>query len=512
MNHSRKITTKSSPGNNFDKGHSEVATASLPISIRAWFILGLSFLVTFFSFMTLDPNPSLLLSICAAANVAIMLGAIYRLYQWDLLLSPMMIIFVGPTMIMYYSWGNLGVRIAGVSGYARNLGTLEYYPLVALLSTMGLILYCWIVFGVFQESFRRVTIKYQDLYWQPRQAITAIFVSLAVLAYLSIKYSFTGGYFRSAVSAFDRWFIATNNSFVFLTVVVSVSVLARAANHRSRLIGLVGVILSVVLALGLRSRTFMLMVLMLIILCWLTLKPRQARLSFFLPVGLIGIVVFSLGTAVKYLQGETSSIYDNLSVVSSQESSQIIEMTSQGVGIDSQYRLGGFEYPAVLLRCLDQGAPPAYGEGLISAALQGLPGFLRPPGPGSSGERGGLALYYWRYCLYFDDSMAIPLASGIGDWGMPGVFIYIVFGLFSLLLWRIAQSSPRLFMAYLLVPFLPDSLFWSGVFTYIKTMGFLWLLLWITGFLLMPQWLPSTDNPDSAGISTAQKHLDKGRF
>jgi len=255
-----------------------------------------------------------------------------------------------------------------------------------------------------------------------------------------------------------------------------------------------------VLALGLRSRTFMLIVLMLIILCWLTLRPRQARLSFFLPVGLIGIVIFSLGTAVKFLQSENRTIYDNLYVISSQESSQIIALTSRGIGIDSQYRTGGFEYPAAILRCLDRGAPPAYGEGLISAALQGLPGFLRPLGPGSSGERGGLALHYWRYCLYLDDAMAIPLVSGIGDWGMPGVLIYIVFGFFSLLLWRVAQSSPRFFIAYLLVPFLPDYLFWSGVFTYIKTMGFLWLLLWILGSLLMPRWLPSTEIPNSTKL------------
>jgi hypothetical protein len=489
MNYNRKITKKRTLGRNVDKGHPEVVDGSRPISIIAWVVLGLIALATFVSFMTLDPNPSLLLSFCATVNVAIMLAAMYRLYQWDLLLSPIMIIFIGPTMIMYYSWGNLGVRIAGESGYARNFGTLQYYPQVALLSTMGLLLYCVIVFGVFQKAFRHVTLKYQDLYWQPWQAIATILLSLTMLAYLSFKYSFTGGYFRGAESDFDRWFIATINSFVILAVIVSVSVLAKASTNIARLLALFGVILSVVLALGLRSRTFMLMVLILIALCWLTLKPKQARLSFFLPISLVGIMVFSLGTVVKSSQSETSSIFDNLSAVSSQGSAQIIALTSQGVGIDSQYRLGGFELPAAILRCLDLGAPSAHGDGLIGAALQGLPGFLRPPGVFA--ERGNIALHYWRYCLFYDDSMAIPLVSGLGDWGIIGVFIYVLFGVFSLILWRVAQKSPRLFLAYLLVPFFPDTLFWSGVFTYIKTMSFLWLILWIIGSLLMPRWLPS---------------------
>jgi hypothetical protein len=488
MNQSSKITAKSSLDRHFDKVPASAAITSRPISIMAWSFLGFAVVATFIGFMTLDPNPSLLLSICVAANVAIMLGAIYRLYQWDLLLSPMMIIFIGPAMILYYTWGNLGVRMAGETGYARNLGTLDYYPLAALLSTIGLLLYCWIVFFVFNKWFRRVKIKYQDLYWQPKQVLGVVILMIIVLGYLSIKYSFTGGYFRSAVSNFDRWFIATIYSFVFLTVIVSVSVLAKATNNRSRMIPLLGVILSVVAALGMRSRTFMLMVLILIALCWLTLKPNYARLSFFLVCGLVGVIVFSLGTVVKLLQGETSSIFDNLLAVSTQNSSQILEMTTSGVELDSQYRLGGFEFPAAILRCLDKKAPPAYGDGFIGAALQGLPGFLRPAGAFS--ERGGIADHYWKNCFFLNDAMAIPLVSGIGDWGILGVFIYVLFGVFSLLLWRVAQTSSRFFMAYLLVAFFPDTLFWEGVFTYIKTMTFLWLILWIMGFLIMPRWVP----------------------
>jgi hypothetical protein len=142
------------------------------------------------------------------------------------------------------------------------------------------------------------------------------------------------------------------------------------------------------------------------------------------------------------------------------------------------------------LRCFDGGAKPAGGDGLMGAALQGLPGFLRPAGIFS--ERVNIVLHFSRYCIFYGDSMAIPLVSGLGDWGMLGILIYALFGVFSLLIWRVAQSSPRLFLAYLLVPFFPDNLFWDGVFTYIKMMGFLWLVLWVLGPLFMPRWSRST--------------------
>ncbi len=396
-------------------------------------------------------------------------------------------------MILYYSWGNLGARIAGDSRFAAIFGTLNYYPIVALLSTIGLLLYCWIVFGVLRESFCRVAIKYQDLYWHPRQVLAAIFLGIFILLYLSAKYSFTNGFFRNAESHFDRWLIASVDAFVYLLVIVSVSVTAHSANHRNRLIGLAGMILSVILAIGLRSRTFMVMVLILNVLCWLTIKPKHVRLSLFITFGLAGFIVFSLGTVIKSVQGNTTSILDNLSVLSSTPLSQIWTRTSEGIGIDRQYRTGGFEYPAAILRCLDVGAEPAYGDGLVGAALQGLPGFLRPAGV--INERGYISLHYARYCYsQTDEAMAIPLVSGVGDWGMPGFLIYILLGIFSLLLWRVVQLSPRLFVAYLLVPVYPDSLFWTGIFTYIKMMAFMWVVLWILGPFLLPTWVPSRDN------------------
>lgn len=473
-------------------------------SIRVRIVWILSTMLTFVAFMFLDPNPSTLLSICAAANVAIMLWAMYRLYQLDLLLSPMMLIYIGPAMILYYSWGNLGVRIAGDARFAAVFGTLDYYPRIAVLSTVGLLLYCGVIFGVFQKSFYHATIKYQDLNWYPRQVLVAVFLGLLILLYLSTKYSFTNGYFRDAESNFDRWLIAAMDAFVYLLVIISVSVMAKSKDNQSRLIGFLGVALSVILSLGFRSRTFMIMVLILITLCWLTIKPKQVGLSFFLLFSIACIIVFSLGTAIKSMQDKTNSVVDNLSVIASLSPKQIFTKTSEQLGTDRQYRTGGFEYPAAILQCLDHGVPPAYGQGFIGAALQGLPGFLRPSGV--INERGYITIHYGIYCNYhYDEAMAIPLVSGIADWGIFGILIYIFIGIFSVLLWRVAQRSPRLFMAYLLVPVYPDSLFWTGVFTYIKTMGFLWIVLWIFSAVLLPNVLPAKDRLNALSGWNQQK-------
>jgi hypothetical protein len=474
---------------------------SRTISTKTWFFLGLCSVITFLGFMILDPEPSLLLSVCAASNVAIMGWAMIRLYQWDLLLSPMMLAYIGPLMVVYYSWGNLGARMAGEYRFAANALTLEFYPLAALLSMIGLLLYCWIVLGLFKKSFRYVRIKYQDLHWRPQQLMVAIFLAFSILMYLSLKYSFVGGYFRNAEDNFDRWLIGAMNAFIFLIVIISVSLLAEDAKNNNRLLALSGIVLSIVLAIGFRSRTFILMVLVLIILCWLTLKPKQARLSLFLMFGTVGFLLFSLGTVIKSLRG-ANSVWDNLSVISSIDSLGFYERTVRNIGIDRQYRAGGFEYPAAVLRCLDYGAVPAYGDGLAGAFFQGLPGFLRPDG--SFTERGRIALHYYRYCLFYDDSIAVPLVSGIGDWGVPGVVIYALIGLFSVLLWRVSQSTPKLFIAYLLVPYFPDYLFWEGVFTYIKTMLFLWLVLSVMGSILLPRWSPSTNVSNLTDLSVEQ--------
>lgn len=463
-----------------------------PIAGRVWLLLFFVSLTTFTGFFILDPDPSLLLSGCVAVNAAILGWAMLRLYQLDLLLSPMMLLFVGPTMFMYYTWGNLGARITGEARYIAHFDTLEYYPLTALLSAIGLILYCLVVFGIFRKTLRRPVVRFQDLYWEPGQVLGAMFLVAVIFVYLSLKYSFVSGYFRGAESDFDRWLIATMNSFVTLVAVISVSVLAREGKKRGRMLAFLGVAFSLILSIGLRSRTFMLINLVVMALCWITLKPRQPKLTFFLVLGLGGSAVFGLGTAVKSLQGENTTIAENLSLFSSIDSSGLVTAAARSLDLDRQYRTAGFELPSALLRCQEYGAVPAYGEGMIGALLQGLPSFLRPSG--NYTERGNILFHYMRYCFFYGDSISIPLTSGIADWGLPGVSIYILMGIFSVLLWKLTQRSPRLYLAFLFVPLLPDQLFWSTISHYAKFMTFLWIFLWVAGGWCMPRWSPPSDS------------------
>lgn len=464
----------------------EVAARLIPSGV--WLLLFFVSLGTFAGFFILDPDPNLLLSGCVAVSVAILGWAMLRLYQLDLLLSPMMLVFVGPTMFMYYTWGNLGTRIAGETRYIAHFDTLGYYPLVSLLSAIGLLLYCLVVFGIFRKSLRHPVVRFQDLYWEPGQVLGAMFLVAVIFTYLSLKYNFVSGYFRGAESDFDRWLIATMNSFVTLVAVISISVLARDGKKRGRMLAFLGVAFSLILSIGLRSRTFMLINLVVMALCWITLKPKQPKLAFFLVVGLVGGAIFGLGTGVKSLQDGNTTIADNLSLFSSIDSSTLVTAAARSLDLDRQYRTAGFELPSALLRCQEYGAAPAYGKGMIGALLQGLPAFLRPAG--NYTERGNILLHYMRYCFFYGDSISSPLASGIGDWGLPGVSIYIMMGIFSVLLWKLTQRSPRLYLAFLLVPLLPDQLFWSTVSHYAKIMTFLWILLWLAGPWLMPRWSP----------------------
>jgi hypothetical protein len=81
------------------------------------------------------------------------------------------------------------------------------------------------------------------------------------------------------------------------------------------------------------------------------------------------------------------------------------------------------------------------------------------------------------------------LASGLADWGAPGILIYAVMAVYAVALWRMCQWSPRLFTALLMTAngmYFFD-LFWenNGVFA-IRTIGFSWLVLLVLGPLLAP--------------------------
>ena len=69
--------------------------------------------------------------------------------------------------------------------------------------------------------------------------------------------------------------------------------------------------------------------------------------------------------------------------------------------------------------------------------------------------------------------MSIPLASGLGDWGfLGGPLIYVVIAFYMLLLWRVAQMSPRLFLAILVAGGGVNELFWDDTFYSIRAFAF----------------------------------------
>jgi hypothetical protein len=467
-------------------------------------------LMTFAAFMLFDPHPNLLLACCTSMNVAIIVWALYRLYQWDILLSPVSTMFAGPAMFSYYSLGNLGARIAGEGRFIGHYGALEYYPAVALLSTIGLFLYCIIVFGVFQQQMRSVRLRFQDFSWQPFHAYCAIIVGVSVVTYLSLKYPFVSGYFSNVIGAVDRSLAASATFFVMLIAIIGASLTSKGLDRRARSIGIVSILVAMVLAVGMRSRTFMLLTLITIMLCMITLRPQLTRRLLIVIAG-IGIVVFSYGTVVKGANagGGTSSIVDNLLAIGAADSTSLLSTTRNGINIDYQYRTAGFEFPAAILQCLELGVEPMYGEGIAGGFLQGLPSFIRPAG--SYSERGAIGQHFLGRCLNYDDSIGIPLAGGLADWGLVlGIGIYAAAGLITVLMWRIVQLSPYLFIGYLMVPFFPDNFLWDMTFYAVRAIGFAALVLFIFKPLLMPSWHCEIAE-DSEPISTQLEALAKGK-
>ena len=125
---------------------------------------------------------------------------------------------------------------------------------------------------------------------------------------------------------------------------------------------------------------------------------------------------------------------------------------------------------------------------MAAGLLQGLPNFLRPAGEYS--ERLAITAHFQNSGLLYGDAIGVPLASGLADWGAPGILIYAVMAVYAVALWRLCQWSPRLFTALLMTAngmYFFD-LFWenNGVFA-VRTIGFSWLVLLISGPLLAPK-------------------------
>ena len=294
-------------------------TNTLPDAV--WHLLLASSFATFAAFLILDARPNLLLAGCSGATVAIFLWATLRMYRWNLLLSPVIFIALDPRQIPFYSWGNLGARVAGPDRHSANPGSLEFYPQAALLALLGLVLFTAIVFGPLAKVTRLARVRYEDLVWKPWQPLAIGLAAYSLLLYLSLHFPFTGGYFRGVESNLDRWLSAARYFLLTLTMISAVSVTLRRHGRIGRLAGPAGIFLSLTLAVGMGSRTAALGIAVIGWLCWITLRPRHlTRVA--LAGSLLATTLFVLGSVVKSGSGQRqfSSILGSLSFVKDADS------------------------------------------------------------------------------------------------------------------------------------------------------------------------------------------------
>jgi hypothetical protein len=465
-------------------------------------------LLTFGGFIVLDPEPNYLLAGASSVNVVLLCWCAHWLYRWRLLLSPAASVAIGPGMIVYYSWGNLGARIAGEYRFGGNAGSLDYFPVAALLSSVGLALFvviaCWLLAK--QHVVRSLT--YEHLEWQPWQAPVSSAAGVALLAYLSRYYEFRGGYFRDVTGDLDRWLAAAQYFLLTLGVLVGVSVAIRRRDAIGRLLGLSAIAMPVVVAVGMRSRTFMIALLVTAVSAVLTLRPQWVR-SVIVGGVVVGIVLLGVGTVVKVasVAGLTESILDNLTAAGDATPRAIIDQALSSDNPDLEYRAAGFEFPAALIELLDRGVEPMLGKGVVGGVLTGLPRFVRGDAAEFS-ERREISRHFLNRGLLYDDSIGIPLTSGIADWGVFfGPLIYVVIAVFCVLVWRLVQAEPRLFVAYLMAGAAVGDLFWENAFFSVRAIAFAWLMLLVTGPLLTPRLVAADEQATEPTVPDGRRRI-----
>lgn len=456
-------------------------------------IFVLAFL-NFSIFLIFDPSPNLLLALCTSLNIILLSVMIFHLYQSGILLSPIGCAVIGPGWILFYSVGNLGARIAGSTRFAANYGSLEYYPDAALLTTLGLWLMFLTVFVIFKPFISSHKIKYKDMRWNPRQIIAVLGFAIIILFYLSSKYSFTGGYFRNVQGTVDQWLVASSNAFIALSVVVSVSTFVNRKTIKEGYFSLFCLAIAILITVSMQSRTFTLQIIILAVLCYISLVPKLSISAVIFGI-LLTLVLFGAGTVIKLtgVAGQAQSMQDNINLVLSINFSSAGQLIQVALETDSEYRLAGLEYPAALLKLFDHNAIPLLGQGMVGGIMQGLPDFLRPSGSMFS-ERIAISLnFLGTGILRYSDTIGVPLTSGLADWAAFGVFIYVIIGLYCIIMWRFMQSSIYISLAYIML--IPSQslaaggigdLFWEQAASLIKTLVFVVCVLFIFRRLLMP--------------------------
>jgi hypothetical protein len=439
-------------------------------------------ILVLFCFLYYDPKPDFLLSLSSSVNVIILLYSMYRLYKNDLLLSPLTVPIIGTAEILYYSIGNLGARIQGNLRYLANFGALDYYPLASLLSSIGLFLYSILGFYLFEKYRPRTIVRYQDFYWNRWKGLFSFLVLIAVMIYLQVP---THGFWAEL----SRFFNYAYRYLISLVIIVNTSIFHKEKNHNHKLIALM--VLLCVLTIGLvdRSRTYSLMYITLLVMCWVTIKPKHV-----IPVVLLsqaGIMLFySLGTIVKdqSSSGGPKKIIPNLQSLIQFNYSAFDSVYQQSLESDFGYRMAGFELPATILMNIDHGVPVMLGGTFLGAFYQSLPSYIRPAGIYS--DRQAIYQHFkYRGSISDDEIMGIPLSSGLADFGiLGGILIYPVMSVCYWLFWRLTQLSSKIYVAFLMifpVIFMLD-LFWGNFLASLKALGFSFLLLVLFQKLLMP--------------------------
>jgi hypothetical protein len=467
---------------------------------RAWWLLVLVSFCAGSVFLLFDPQPDPLLAISSVASFFIMGWGIYRLYSLNLLLSPMASVLIGPGWILYYTIGNLGPRIAGDGRFARNIGSLEYYPIVSLLATMGLALFMFIVFNYFGTQARPQIIHYRRLRWHTWQAIGVLSIAMLSLFYLSSRYEFVNGYFRNVSGIFDQSLAATPYLFISMGIIISVSVFVNNRGFLNRILAIVILLFLIVVTVGLRSRTSMLMTLTLASTCWITLRPRDTNIILGVSVAAI-FTLLLIGSFVKAIsvRGTTNSIFDNLAQVQGSNMMDFLTATEGTASLDWQYRFAGYEYSAALIASQSQGISPLYGEAMFAGILSSLPSFLRSAEQIS--ERQTISNQYFGFHLRYGDTIGVILTSGVADWGLGFAPVIYGFGaIICIILWRFGQLNIRIYFAIIAVTQGPSDvvglfgdLFWEGLGTSLKFIGFALIALVILGPLLLPYSLEESE-------------------
>lgn len=445
---------------------------------------------TFVASMVYTSGVQVVFSLAIAVNVLIIGTGVVRLYSLGLLVTPALFFFV--LNLPHYSIGNIGV-LAGLSDELIQLhwGAEDNYPLVAVLSSIGLLIYS----ETLKFLSRRDRSSPIAMLLEIRRRVSIIGVILStglavgVVGYLTYKYPFTGGYFRDLGGQLDRFIAGTSYAFIFLAAGLSCCAATDARNRRLQVVGIAATVLLLMVIIGMRSRTMMLLYVLYVAALWLTIRRDDLRKVVVASVAAV-VVVYAAGTLVKLASGTgegTSSILENLTVLRESSIGTASSQLAFSLEFEAGRRVAGFEFPATLMLAQSNGASPLYGGGLLAALVGLLPSALRPEGDFS--ERVAIWEEARDYGMLLGDVSGVALSTGLAEIGIIGSMpIYAMLALWHVLLWRVACRSPVLFISYLahIPSFMNMDLLWDSVIESLKT----WLFMFAVVYLVRPVILP----------------------